>query len=371
MSYSLEQVQSRRILTRADGLHDEARRPVPNQHNEGDKIMSGKRHREVYDNAMVAHLWANQSQAHARNQQNNFYFRDSTIFSYGGHFPIAAIVERKGKKCVLMTTRGYSVTTNGHKGDVRRALQGSGLTVFHVHDVFEAKTNSAARQGEEYQKQIIDAAIVAKRAKALKKCRLRELESLVKEANAYAKFFGSRQKFKVPADFDLAKEKEKAERAAASEKMERAKLEARRAANLAIAKIEHAVRLEQWLSGENINTHAFHLADDHDNTRLRIVSREQPNDTIETSRGAECPLKHALRILPLIRSGNGFTPNGHTIHLGHFSVDAIDAEGNLTAGCHWIKRAEIERIADLVDQGVPVIDGSVVLVDDAYDKSEA
>ncbi len=101
--------------------------------------------------------------------------------------------------------------------------------------------------------------------------------------------------------------------------------------------------------------------------KLRIVDRDGVA-WIETSRGAECPLNHALRILPFVRSGREFIPNGHTIHLGHFSVSKIDEAGNVTAGCHFITRAEIERIADQVGAGVPVINGVVVLVEDAYDK---
>jgi hypothetical protein len=52
-----------------------------------------------------------------------------------------------------------------------------------------------------------------------------------------------------------------------------------------------------------------------------------------------------VRLLPHIRSGNSYQHNGHSIHIGHFRIDAIDTEGNVRAGCHFIKRDEMERLA--------------------------
>jgi hypothetical protein len=72
------------------------------------------RTRHVYSHDMVAHLWAHQSQDSARTANGNFFFTGDTIYSYGHHFPIA----RHVGGVVLFTTRGYSVTTAGHKGHV-------------------------------------------------------------------------------------------------------------------------------------------------------------------------------------------------------------------------------------------------------------
>ena len=33
--------------------------------------------------------------------------------------------------------------------------------------------------------------------------------------------------------------------------------------------------------------------------------------------------------------------------LGHFALDAVDPQGNVTAGCHNVTWAEIERVATL------------------------
>jgi hypothetical protein len=70
---------------------------------------------------------------------------------------------------------------------------------------------------------------------------------------------------------------------------------------------------------------------------------------VETSRGAQVPVSHAIRGLRFVRAvvarGEAFQTNGHTFHLGHYKIDRIGTDGTLTAVCHVISLAEIERIA--------------------------
>src|SRR6185437_10456082 len=83
-----------------------------------------KRAREVFPTREIAHLWAHQTQASARNPQGNFFFQNRTIYSYGGHFPIACIVDigKSKRKAVFFTTRSASITTAGHCSDVRHSI---------------------------------------------------------------------------------------------------------------------------------------------------------------------------------------------------------------------------------------------------------
>lgn len=83
------------------------------------------RTRHVFDTDMVAHVWAQRGQDNGRNKQDNFYFVGDTIYSYGGHFPIATFCKspRKGAAdFVAFTYRGYSSTTSGHIHITRRAI---------------------------------------------------------------------------------------------------------------------------------------------------------------------------------------------------------------------------------------------------------
>ena len=84
----------------------------------------------------VAHVWAQQTQDHGRNPQGNIYFHGATIFSYGSHYRISALIKAKGGRVALVNSRGYSVTTSGHTNCVLAALRGT-ATVFHVPSIAE------------------------------------------------------------------------------------------------------------------------------------------------------------------------------------------------------------------------------------------
>jgi hypothetical protein len=98
--------------------------------------------------------------------------------------------------------------------------------------------------------------------------------------------------------------------------------------------------LQAWMRGESVSIPGY----SYDSTYLRIVG-----DTVETSRGANFPMSHAVRGLALVRSvmarGEDWHTNGHTCHLGHYRIDRITADGTVYAGCHVVPFASIERIA--------------------------
>jgi hypothetical protein len=109
---------------------------------------------------------------------------------------------------------------------------------------------------------------------------------------------------------------------------------ARRAAILA----HNAERITKWRNGEHV------YLDYNLDTILRVSGSE-----IETSRGASFPLEHGKRAFALIKKCHdeqrAFRPNGHAIHLGHFTVDEVTVDGDVRAGCHYVKWSEIEAIA--------------------------
>ena len=72
----------------------------------------------IFNNNELAHIWAGQKQDTGRNAIGTFYFKGTTIYSYGSHFPIATI---DGEN-VLFTMRKYSNTT---AKQVSKALRGS------------------------------------------------------------------------------------------------------------------------------------------------------------------------------------------------------------------------------------------------------
>ena len=285
------------------------------------------RTRYVYPSDMVAHLWANKAQDSARESGGRFYFHGDTIYSYGTHFPIARHVENKRGRAVLFTTRDYSVTTSGHKWAVLGACKH--LTVFHVQHPTDTDRKA---QFAEYRERYLELARKYSRARSNKPWILGSLRDLVDEANRFAQFFGLRSRLSMPDDLSgMVAECQAIEK---REKARKQRAEAKRAR-------EEQERIRQWANGET-----DYCPSNGQGIRLRIKG-----DELQTSRGARVPLDHAIkafRVIKRLRSkGESYERNGHTIHLGHFALDAIDPQGNVTAGCHHVEWEEIERVATL------------------------
>ena len=67
-------------------------------------------------------------------------------------------------------------------------------------------------------------------------------------------------------------------------------------------------------------------------------------DEVITSQGAAAPLEHVRAALAFYNLHQWpYQRNGHTVHLGHYTLDSIDEAGNVRAGCHTFTAAEIER----------------------------
>ena len=136
----------------------------------------------------------------------------------------------------------------------------------------------------------------------------------------------------------VAHETEAAERAAEAERERNAERFAR-----------DAERRRAWLAGESDysrDSSGRQLSDERGRALMRING-----DNLETSWGATVPLAHAIRAFRFIKamreSGRTWHRNGKTIRVGHYQVDAIEADGSFTAGCHSFAWPEVERVAIL------------------------
>ena len=293
--------------------------------------------KRVFDTDMVAHIWANQSQDEARNPQRNFYFRGDTIFSYRDSFPIARIIKRKGRECVLITNDTYSNTTTRHCQLVRRAVRGK--PVFTVPD---RTLQGGHAENLDWYKQQVENGVQALVKGRDKMQYLLELDRRIKEANDYCEFFGLKKRFVFPKNLNRLELERK------GNEFNRG-TDARRIASRAAAETRRRKcndrwnqpeNKDKWLAGESV----YYRNSYGEPTLLRVKGEE-----LQTSQGAEVPLDHAKRAFAFIaecRARNiEYQRNGHSIHVGHFVIDSIDAEGNIKAGCHKIAWSEIERIA--------------------------
>jgi len=313
------------------------------------------RERHVYPTDEIAHLWAHQSKADARNPQSNFYFKGKTIYSYRDSYPIAEHVENaKGEKAILLRAGpAYSVTTAGHLSLVRHAIPSSAI-VFEVPNV--RATYQWATPGIDHATNLNyfveqSKELLAKAQKSRKygNSTLAEAFDYQEAAWKYATFFGlpwpagARFEF-LPQGEELvtlrAKLREREERAKAADFARRAKQEAKWAEESRIRALKAEEQIELWKQG-NPHAHVPYGAP----TMLRVKGNE-----VETSKGARVPVEHARRILRLVRiavaKGQDIIPTSQLEStIGYYKVDRIESSGTLHAGCHTITYDEIERIA--------------------------
>jgi hypothetical protein len=293
--------------------------------------------RNVYDNSMVAHVWAQQAQESGRSHNGQFYFEGATIYSYGPHFPIATFHQtKKNGRAVLFTTESYSVTTTAHCARARAAIPG-GVTVFHVKEPRypeRVKVDYEGRIGRALE-QLRDAKRDNKRADYhATACHL------VEQANKFARVFGYRWKLKAPAPLSVELIEKLKAQARAKEKRE-ARERARREAEFHRRQQE---AYAQWIAGAAVLVSRVDAP--CGGPALRIMG-----DKLQTSYGADVPLTHAVRVFRFVKlcreRGQRWERNGHSLRVGHFTVDSVDAQGNFRAGCHDIKWPEVERVARL------------------------
>ncbi len=280
------------------------------------------------------HLWANEVQAFARNGSGNRSFRDSQALSYSTVIAIIAKNPKGTGRAFLISTRSYSVTTSKHYSEIRHAIP-PGERIFNVAYL---STNAAdvKSQVQDYLVRIQEAALKAKRARTSKEYRERDVADLISELRAYVTFFNVKG-VRIPGEDTVAAMGE------VLEKIRKAEREAERKAALQARK-DAQKSIDKWLAGENVQipysvTEAF----------LRV----QGSDVV-TSRGAEVPLEHVQKAMPLVlrlmRSGGTYSRlhSGAEIRLGYYRVDSLDAQGNLRVGCHYFTKMEIERFATVL-----------------------
>jgi hypothetical protein len=260
------------------------------------------------DISTIAHLWANQLQEEARNS-GNFYFNGKTIYSYGGHFPIAKHIEKDGERAVLFTTRGYSNTTARHIGVVRQAA--NHLNVIKCY-------NPTATHEENFNSWKTEAELVAAKLPKAKKPEkyLNELEYINSQANKYAHFFG----LELPAILStILSIKDKNEYDAYHDQ-KTAILEAERLKKEAELKKKHKKALADWKAGK---THRLYTRIETDYLRLNEEAAR-----IETTQAVQIPMELAKRLFYSIKE--------NTLKVGdkvlNFEVNEVGAKVKI--GCH-------------------------------------
>lgn len=277
----------------------------------------------AYNNSHdVIHLFAQQTQPHARS--TNVFFYNDKIYSYGYHYLLAAFIEnKKGEKAILINNEGYSRTTGKH--------------IFTMIQ--------ASRQYRQFYKSHTDKNILLQTLEDLKKKIIKakkpflysdKAQHLEKKYLEFCEFMGQK------IDKDLKKAflffHNKAEEMAAIykkeiEKAEKARIKAEKA-RIKAEQIKDAENLAKFMNYE-INYNYFYCGEDF----LRI---SQDGQFIETSQRVRIPIESAKTLYKMIQSGKDI--KGYKIE--DFTV--ISLNGTLKIGCHHINTKNVHEIGQKI-----------------------
>jgi hypothetical protein len=227
------------------------------------------------------------------------------------------------------------------------------MPIWHVYDVTRDTKAQLEKEWPAQIKELAESVLTKKHIQH--KTRAQRWDNLlarIDTANAFAEFFGSKKRFAIPASMNSLADELKAEskRQAAANKRAEAKRQREAKARMVSYRVKHAEELQRWIAGEDI-----YAPYNFEEAYLRLVRARNMNGghEVETSKGARVPLSHVLRVLPMVKAiitaGRTYKANGHTIHLGHYQLDEITAEGEIIAGCHRIARSEFERFAAILE----------------------
>jgi hypothetical protein len=268
------------------------------------------------------------------------YFYKHTIYSYGNHFPIAEI-RNNGK--VLMTWRGYSVSTAKHISKVRAAISHRDVAYCYNPqlDILHNLEHESKRLRDEIN------IIKNKRTRPHTKDNARiKLDGLITNAKRYCEAMDTTLDIQLEVlhstpddemqsayelfqyamnleDFDYEKAvKDREERVAKLTKKRNAEILAKNQENLAA-----------WLNGAQ---NSWMLRDNITPMHLRVSA---DGTQIETTKGAKVSYESAKSLYMAIQTGadvRGFEIDGYKV---------ISNESVLKIGCHDIPPTEVERFA--------------------------
>ncbi len=255
----------------------------------------------VFENRMVAHVWAQQNQSEGRSSNRQFYFRDKTIFSYRDSWPLATFIKDNE---ILLNTQRISVTTSKHLGYVRQALN-------HDAKIWHVDCN------------------------------------IIKNPDAFLKLTPKkREKFLA----DKAAKEAANDKAYKNQMAKEARV--RRKEKTAAEKQTLEQLITKWRNREDLNRYEQDAIrnkwrEENPGERQTDFLRFKDAGTIETNRGATVPMTHAKKVWTYLKKIDRKTlidaPINIQMKVGLFKIDTVTDKG-IKAGCHFIDWQELETL---------------------------
>jgi hypothetical protein len=278
----------------------------------------------VFTNSQLAHVWSSGNQKSGRNANSSMFFEGDIIYSYGSHY----IIAQKYRDFVLINNTGYSVTTAKHTLDVRRAVTHRTKYYVSTPDNFEKSAIDSANS-------IYEAYVNLFSKRSNIGWSVNNIISETRSHNAMVLAFNLEKYFiEWPAEmlvdlrlFERAAELREIPRRIEREKREEAERKAR--------ELKEQDYLAAWLRGESVMRRTFSIRPQ----QLRIIG-----DVVQTTGGAEVPLKEALVLLKALSDKH---PSNVLIgqKIGHFEISAIN-DDIIKIGCHDISISHARQVLE-------------------------
>lgn len=296
-----------------------------------------KRIKEVFSTDQVCHIWANQSQRHARTSGNNVFFNDTRIYSYGNHYLAGEIhASKNGVQYALVNNYVYSKTTAKHLSSIRSALSGK-MAYFQVPNPgIPASQENIDCINQRVWDSFGD--LVNMRTKNLE---IGRFSLAVSCANSFFDSVGF-PKLKITDEQlriakNLIAESIDDKRACNRENNTPEKLAEKQASKQKRISVSRLIAIKEF---RDFKRKSIGL-----NLRYDLLRVNESKGVVETSRGAEVPLEHALRLLDRVKSGQVKTGD----RIGHFTLNGVlyDQEAHesvIKIGCHTILKSEAETV---------------------------
>lgn len=290
----------------------------------------------VVNSSMVQHLWAHQSQSHARNGGGSVSFHDQYLFSY------STVIGYHCGDFVLLTRNCMSSTTSKHTSGSARAC--SHLRIIYSGELkrwnrFVFSEGQIIAELLEYYYETL-ASLPVKRSAYTKGMTIQLLTKILDDLDYLRRAW--QLQVELPELPDNSEEILASAKQYKAEKAELRRIEDERrekewSENARLQRIEDESQYQMWLNGEPARFPSSYR--DYSTAQLTIRG-----ETVYTSQGAEAPLSHVKKALDFYFLKRWpYQTNGHRIPLGSFVLDSIDAHGNVKAGCHRFSAEEIER----------------------------
>lgn len=291
------------------------------------------------DHSSCAHAWAHQ--LNDEGQASNLFFYNSTIYSYGTHFPIATIDGQR----VFFTDQSYSKSTSKHKCRVRSAI--SHLEIIYVQYV---PTQDHISDGEYFINKNINywiSEITRAEDDFQRNPRKTSLQKDIDDQLHKLKRFVSAIEIVPNKELKAILDSPSLKAISAYRNAEKRNVEKAEKKRKAKQLVTFKQSLADWRTGKIQRLSQTHPID----ANLSYLRLNLEQQIIETSKNVPVPLEVAKRFYKFILN---VLPAGCTdcrYSILDFKVKSITT-GSIVVGCHTIPMTEINQVAALLGWNV-------------------